>query len=425
VAVAAAAVVTIGSSNATAAEIPNPVVDVVVTPSNPRIGERIRTDMEFCVPDSTAEGDFFSVVLPPELTFMPSGFDVRDPDGLLVADATLAGSPVVVTFTFTDYVDTRTDVCGSAFFESRFDDTLTVGEQRQLDYVVNGVAIFDVPFTPREKYGIGDDDIVGKGGFFTDDSDQCRTSLDSCLEWHVRSRVGPYDSVQISDDGIPGVSFECDEVQVTLRRVEPNGALGGYVSLAAAGVTTVVECGDGVDVTVNDLPADLIVRLVLRGTPDAPSPAGGIIYENAAVITHIVENEIVARDEVSVSRRSSEVGGEAVGVTPATTTTTTTTAPTTTTTTTTTPAAATTTTTTAAATTTTTTPAATTTTIVASGAATTTVAGSGAASTTVAPSSTVATQLPATGSGPGLAPAAAVLLLAGLGLVTVASRRTT
>ena len=339
-AVAAAAVISIGSSPAGAQEIPNPVIDVTVTPDNPRPDQRIRTDMEFCVPDSTAAGDTFSVTLPPELMFLPNGFDVRDPDGLLVANASLAGSPVVVTFTFTDYVDTRTDICGTAFFESRFDSSLTVGEQRRLAYVVNGEAVFDVPVTPRDGFGIADDEFVGKGGFFTDTSDQCRTSLDSCLEWHVRSRVGPYDSVQISDAPIPGVSYECDQIQVTLRRVEPNGELGGLVSLQAAGVTTTIQCGDSVDVTVNDLPADLIVRLVLRGTPDAPSPTGGVTYENAAVITHVVGNEIVARDEVSVQRRSSEVGGEAEGVTPTTTTTTTTTTtvpPTTTTTPTTTP----------------------------------------------------------------------------------------
>lgn len=425
-AVAAVAVVSIGSSSATAEQIADPVVDVVVTPSNPRLGERIRTDLEFCVPDSTVEGDSFSVALPPELTSLPNGFEVRDPDdGMLVANASLTSSPVVVTFTFTDYVDTRTDVCGTAFFESRFDSSLTIGEERDLVYVVNGEAVLETPLTPRPAFGIGDSDTVGKGGFFTDNSDQCRTSVDSCLEWHVRSRVGPYDSVQILDAKIPGVSFECDEIQVTLRRVEPNGELGGYVSLAAAGVTTVIECGDSVDVTVNDLPADLIVRLVLRGTPDAPSPVGGVIYENAAVITHIVDNEIVDRDEVSIQRRSSEVGGEAAGVTPTTTTTTTTTLPATTTTVaaTTTTVAATTSTTLPA---TTTTAAATTTTSIVDSAAvtTTTMASSGLATTTAAPSSTVATRLPATGSGPGLAPAAALVLLAGLGLVAVASRRT-
>ena len=250
IAVAVAAVVSIGSSPVAAQEIPNPVVDVTVTPANPRLGERIRTDVEFCVPDSTTAGDTFRLTLPPELMFLPNGFDVRDPDGLLVADATLAGSPLVVTFTFTDYVNTRTDVCGSAFFESRFDDALTVGEQRRLVYVVNGVAIFEPVIIPRERFGIGDDEIVSKGGFFTDTSDECRTSLDSCLEWHVRSRVGPYDSVQIVDAPIPGVTFECDQVQVTLRRVDANGELGALVSLQAAGVTTTVQCGDSVDVTV-------------------------------------------------------------------------------------------------------------------------------------------------------------------------------
>ena len=406
-AAAVMATLSIGSSHVVAQEIPDPVIDVIVTPQNPRLGERIRTDVEFCVPDSTTEGDTFSVTLPSELTFLPSGFDVRDPDGLLVADATLAGAPFVVTFTFTDYVDTRTDVCGSAFFESRFDDTLTVGEDRRLVYTVND-DVFDFVITPRERLGTVGDDIVGKGGFFTDPTDECRTSVDSCLEWRVRSRVGPYDSVQISDAPISGITFECDQIEVTLRRVEANGELGPLVSLEAAGVTTTVQCGPGVDVTVNDLPAGLIVRLVLRGTPDAPSPAGGVTYENSAVITHIVGDEIVDRDEVSIRHRSSLVGGEAVGVTPATTTTTTT-APTTTT----------------AAPTTTTIAPTTTTTIVESGAptTTTTIAGSGAPTTTVPP--TVSPQLPATGSGQRLAPAAAVLLLAGVALVTVASRRTT
>jgi len=110
-----------------AATIPNPVIDITVTPPNPRLSDPVRTNVQWCVPDSAANGDTFSIALPPELTGLPRGFDLRDPSGALVATASIAGTPGVATFTFTDFVDTHTNVCGTAFFESRLDSSLIPG----------------------------------------------------------------------------------------------------------------------------------------------------------------------------------------------------------------------------------------------------------------------------------------------------------
>src|SRR4051812_29905295 len=69
-----ALVETIALMPAAAAVIPNPVTSITVTPTNPRVIDPVRTDMAWCVPDSTAAGDTFTVALPVQLVQLPHGF---------------------------------------------------------------------------------------------------------------------------------------------------------------------------------------------------------------------------------------------------------------------------------------------------------------------------------------------------------------
>ncbi|HEY0518406.1 MAG TPA: Ig-like domain-containing protein, partial [Ilumatobacteraceae bacterium] len=204
----------VASMPAQAAVVPNPVLSITVTPPNPRAIDPVRTDVQWCVPDSTAAGDTFEIALPAELTGLPSGFPLRDPNGLLVATATIVGTPAVATFTFTDYVDTHVNVCGTAFFESSLSDTVVPGTHVTLTFVVNHLN----SFTPSIDVQPGTTTIgrgsARKGAYFNDPNDECRTVATACLGWYIESQVGPFQSVTIDDAAAAGTTFECSRVTV-------------------------------------------------------------------------------------------------------------------------------------------------------------------------------------------------------------------
>src|SRR5215210_6970305 len=62
----------VGSLPVEAAVIDNPVTSITVTPTNPKLGDPVRTDVKWCVPDSTVAGDTFDISLPPELLRLPT-----------------------------------------------------------------------------------------------------------------------------------------------------------------------------------------------------------------------------------------------------------------------------------------------------------------------------------------------------------------
>ncbi len=402
----------IGIGTATAAELDGVVTDITVSPSVVDPGGRIRTDMSFCIPDWSASGDSFAVNLPAELTQLPEGITLRDPAGAVVANASIAGTPAVATFTFTTYVDERIDVCGSAFFESDLSSTVAPNAEIQLRFVISGGAIIDEVITTGERVVGTNRTTARKSAAFDDVGDQCRTTLDSCIQWFIESRPGPLASVDITDDGLTNAVFECDTFSVRFWTLTPDGSRDTEVPAASIGSVSSTCTADSLSASITGVPDGVIVRARVNATPSTADAEGDVTFTNAASVTHVSESTVV--DDVIGRVRSSLAGGEASGAIPpptTTTTTTTTVAPTTTT------AASTTTTTVAGAAATTTAP---TTTVAGTVATTTTspVGGSGVATPTSPP-----VRLPATGAADGsLAVVAFGLVLAGVGMI-IWSRR--
>ncbi|HEY5422817.1 MAG TPA: Ig-like domain-containing protein [Ilumatobacteraceae bacterium] len=306
-----------------AATIPNPVIDITVTPTNPHLTDSVRTDVQWCIPDSAGSGDTFSIALPPELVQLPHGFELRDPGGSLVATASIAGTPAVATFTFTDFVDTHVNVCGTAFFESRLDSSLTVGTTYTLKYVVDGSATFQPQITIQGGGVAGGRDTARKGAFFDDPSDGCRTVLQGCIGWFIESQLGPFPSVTVTDNGLVGATFECSQMSVRLWSVDASGNLLNSFSPASSGVTVTTTCDpNGFEVTATNIPADRLLRVIIHATPTAPSPNGGATFKNVAVVTHVFPTQVVDQDNVVAQRRTAAVGGDASGVLAPTTSTT-------------------------------------------------------------------------------------------------------
>jgi len=410
-----AAVSTVAASDpAKAAELTDVTLDVIVTPTSVDPGDSIRTDVEFCVPDSAEAGDTFALSLADQLTQLPSSITLSDPDGAIVAVASISGVPAVATFELTSYVDERVDVCGTAFFESKLSGSVTANTQQTLSFVLSGGATYDTVVTVGNPDVGVDRTTARKSAVFTDSGDQCRTSLDSCMDWFVESRPGPFASVTITDDGLVDASFECATMSVRLWTLNPDGSRATDVLPGDVGATITEACtADSVDVTVSNVPADVIVRALVTATPSIASVGGDVTFLNVASVTHVAADSTSTTDDVTGRVRSSAAGGQASGVVPPSTTTTTTSPVTTTTS----PV----TTTTSPVTTTTSPVTTTTTTLVGSGAVTTTTTAAGGGSGTT---TTVSPVLPATGQSSGsLAIVAVSFALAGVALVAASRRR--
>jgi len=308
-------VASISAASVDAATISNPVINITVTPTNPRLSDAVRTDVQWCVPDNAASGDNFSIALPPELVGLPHGFDLRDPNGSLVATASIAGTPAVATFTFTDFVDTHVNVCGTAFFESRLDSSLVPGNTYTLRYVVDGSATFEPQITVQPGVaGVGRD-TAHKGSFFDDPGDQCRTVTQGCLGWFIETRLGPFQSVTVTDNGLENAFFECSMMSVRLWSVDASGNLQTPFNAAGAGVTVTTTCTPaGFEVKATNIPADRLLRILIRATPNQPAPNGGVTFKNVATVTHVSSTSAV--DKVGAQRRTAQAGGDANGVVP-------------------------------------------------------------------------------------------------------------
>lgn len=382
-----------------AVELTDVTLDVTVTPTALNPGDRIRTDVEFCVPDSAVENDTFSVTLPNQLTQLPSSITLRDPSSEIVAVADIAGSPAVATFTLTDYVDTRVDVCGTAFFESQLRSDTTPESQQTLSFVISGGATFDIVVDVGTAVTGVDRTEPRKSAIFTDPGDQCRTAVASCVQWFIESMPGPFDSVSIVDDGLIDASFECGSLSVLFWTLLPDGSRDTSSTPPGGSVTSTCT-PDSLDVDVANVPADQIVRVLISATPDVPDPDGDRTYVNGVSVTQVSASTGTTTVEVTGSVRSSAAGGEASGVVPTTTTTTTT--PTTT--------------------------IATTTPTTTIGGTTTTLPGSGvvAPTTTVRPTTTIRrpVTLPPTGGGDATVLVASMLVVGGVALLAASRRRT-
>jgi hypothetical protein len=306
-----------------AAVIPNPVISITTTPANPQLSGTVRTDVQWCVPDSAAAGDTFEIALPPELIRLPRGFVLLDPAGLVVANAAITGQPATVTFTFTNYIDTHVNVCGTAFFEARLATTLVAGTRYVLTYVVNHVTTFTTSITPTANGTPTDRTTARKNGFFDDTGDECRTTATSCIGWSIESRLGPFQSVTVNDSAAAGLAFECTTVSVLLWSVDANGNLLNSFSPAAAGATVNVTCTTTtLQVVGSNIPAARLMRVLVRATPQVLNAAGGVTFTNSATVSHVV-NAVPVTDNVATQRRSALVGGDGNGVVPPPTTTTT------------------------------------------------------------------------------------------------------
>ena len=95
------------------------------------IWQEFRINGTFALPNNTVnEGDTTTITLPSDIDFaVSSAFQLKDPDGNVVANATIDGDRKTITLTYTNYAESHSNVTGNFFFYVRVDHNVVQSEQ--------------------------------------------------------------------------------------------------------------------------------------------------------------------------------------------------------------------------------------------------------------------------------------------------------
>jgi len=128
--------------SAVAAVVPDAVTDVRIAETSAYTWSQLKLTVDWKVPDGTKAGDTFTLEMPAVLTATDGKrFPLNDADGRTVANAVVTGR--TVTFTMTDYAETRVGVHGSAWFWVDLADTVKPGDDLDLSFTVGSTVYRD------------------------------------------------------------------------------------------------------------------------------------------------------------------------------------------------------------------------------------------------------------------------------------------
>ena len=96
-----------------------------------RMWQEFRINATFALPDNTVnEGDTTTITLPSEIAFgVSTAFQLKDPAGNVVANATIDENRKTVTLTYTNYAESHSNVTGNFYFYGRVDHRVVQSEQ--------------------------------------------------------------------------------------------------------------------------------------------------------------------------------------------------------------------------------------------------------------------------------------------------------
>lgn len=103
--------------------------------------QTFRISVDFAIPDGQVhEGDTTVIKNPDKLYFYQGvGFQIKDSEGNVIANASINGGQNTLTLTYTDYAETHSDVQGSFYFYVNVDRTkVSAEEDIPLDFDVSG-----------------------------------------------------------------------------------------------------------------------------------------------------------------------------------------------------------------------------------------------------------------------------------------------
>jgi LPXTG-motif cell wall-anchored protein len=271
-----------------------------------------RVDIDWAVPNGTQPGDFFTVTLPENLCCGPTAFTLKDPSGVVIANAAVTsggeGGSDTITFTFTDAVAGRQNVVGTAFYEARWESANDrYDTTEEVTFSVNGQAFYSETVGFSERPGqVDPPPDPYKYGYFAAGTNECTTDNTECLIWVVKSPAGPLSSVTITDDLGPGQTVNTATCgAVTASKLNRQGGWIGFVE-----PTSVTCTSTRVTVTMPSLPDGESYIIDFRVSVPVPiDPSRAITYTNGASITAPGGRSW----DVASSVRSAGAGGDASG----------------------------------------------------------------------------------------------------------------
>lgn len=203
------------SPPARADEVPGAITSVDLVDERVDRYATMRLTLIWAVPDSAEAGDTFELTLPPELEAVDgAAFDLRDTAGERVATALVRDG--LVTFTLTDYVDTHTDVRGSAWFEVSFADSVEIGQELDLFFETTG-RVFGDSVTVARVTGDYSTAATKWQRFADPDKDGPLTERDGIL-WALNApRVTTATAggdITFTDTPGPGQAIVCDSIDM-------------------------------------------------------------------------------------------------------------------------------------------------------------------------------------------------------------------
>lgn len=107
--------------------------------TNFKENSKVRVVYDFVITEPVASGETMTLTIPEQLKLINfGGFPVNDANGNTIANATVDSTTGTITLTFTDYVNTHTDLSGSLFYNATFNNQKIQTDQvNQILFPVN------------------------------------------------------------------------------------------------------------------------------------------------------------------------------------------------------------------------------------------------------------------------------------------------
>jgi uncharacterized surface anchored protein len=298
-------------SSAQAASIDGAITGVNIKQSTAGQFTSMELDLTWAVPDSANGGDTFTLKLPPDLVSRTTSFELKAPDGSIVANAVVVNG--VVTFTLTDYANTHNDVHGTAFFFVRWDQqNLPTQGPVNLDFTTTTTVYHDtVTYTGSGTPGAGVPTKPVKTGHWIGSSDPADNAGQDALGWVVASPGGPFDQVKVSDSVGAGQAIDCSTVHYQLVTLDSTGHETSVKTLPAKDVIAQSCSTDAVSATLGPALAGQLIRVAYSSSITDPNLT---TYTNAADVS--VDGHSLGSVSTGVRREGS--GGDGNGNSPTT-----------------------------------------------------------------------------------------------------------
>jgi uncharacterized surface anchored protein len=287
---------------ASAAQINGAITNITLSPASAGPGDPIRVDVDWAVPDSAVAGDTFTLTLPPQLTSLTTTFQLKAPDGSVVAVAQVVNG--VVTFTLTDYADTHDSLHGSAFFSVKWDlSTTPTSGPVGLDFGTT-TKVFHRTVIKTPGTTTVDRSKPRKAGHWV--SPGVTTGPDA-LEWVIDSPNGPFDRATFHDTLGAGQAIDCATLTFQLGSgLDATGHASGFRPLPAGKVISSACSATGLSLVAGPVQADQLVRIRYSVTITDSSLTS---YTNAVNVTVDSTRFGTVTDRVRVP----DAGGDGAG----------------------------------------------------------------------------------------------------------------